>query len=82
MICSPRTQELVDGYKESIKIGFDVEKYKTIHQSHVEINPYSIEQQVKQKIDYLIFKLLQLEKYDNYYVKIEDVLNLFLAKKE
>jgi hypothetical protein len=38
-MCSPRTQELVDSYKESIKTGFDIEKYKTIDENKVLINP-------------------------------------------
>lgn len=63
--------------------------------STVEINPYSIEQQVKERIQYLRLQVLKLEKYqptfeglmdesEEYgeYVKIEDILNLFSAQNK
>lgn len=60
----------------------------------ININHYSIEQQVNEQIQHLRIQLLKLDKYDaetcermdlwenGIYVKLEDVLNLFSAKKE
>lgn len=59
-----------------------MEKYKTMHQSNIEINPYSVEQQVREQLEYFKIRLLRLEKHEEEYVKIEDVLALFSAKKE
>ena len=70
-----------------------MDKYKTIHENAVNINPYSIEQQVKEQIQYLKRQLLKLDKYtfdeffeeiskdeDGEYIKLQDVLNLFSTK--
>ena len=61
---------------------------------NLNINPYSIEQQVKEQIQYFKRQLLKLDKYqptfeglmeesEEYgeYIKLEDILNLFSAKK-
>jgi hypothetical protein len=60
----------------------------------IEINPFSIEQQVKEQLEYFKSQLLKLNRYqptfeglmeesEEYgeYIKLEDILNLFSAKK-
>jgi hypothetical protein len=69
-----------------------MEKYKTIKEASAEINPCSIEQQVKEQTNFFKREVLKLERYDRYddmgntseekiYILVEDVLNLFSAKK-
>lgn len=72
-----------------------MENYKTIHENAVNINPYTVEQQVKEQIQELKRQLLKLDKYqptfeglmeesEEYgeHVLLEDVLNLFSAKNK
>ena len=64
-------------------------------QNNINTNPYSIEQQVKDKLQDLKRKFIKLERYKSTnngdmvesplfgdYIKLEDVLALFSAKKE
>ena len=67
-------------------------KFKTIHENNVQINPFSIENQVKSQMESLRYKVKNLQRYedewgyvvekeDGRWVKIEDVLKLFGAEK-
>jgi hypothetical protein len=73
------------------------EQFKTVHENNVQINPFSIENQVKYQMENLKYKIKKLPKYeeDSYdnksimtpsdngeWVKLEDALNLFSAKKD
>ena len=74
-----------------------MEKFKTIHENNVQINPFSIENQVKSQMESLRYRLKNLSKYqcvngdlvdneliealDGEYIKLKDVLKLFGAKK-
>lgn len=64
-------------------------------QNNINTNPYSIEQQVKDQLQDLKRKFIKLERYKSTtngdmvesplfgeYIKLEDVLALFSAKKE
>ena len=66
-------------------------KFKTIHENNVQINPFSIENQVKSQMESLRYKVKNLQRYrdewgyivenDNgEYIKLEDVLKLFGAE--
>lgn len=39
--------------------------FKTIHESNVQINPFSIENQVKYQVESLKYKIKKLPRYDN-----------------
>ena len=70
-------------------------KFKTIHENNVQINPFSIENQVKSQMESLRYKVKNLQRYYNSvehgcpimeeyeygeYIKLEDVLKLFGAE--
>ena len=67
--------------------------YKTIHENAVNINPFSVEEQVKQQLEEFKRKVLDLNRWqdtydmmevqkDGDYVLLSDVLNLFSEKKD
>lgn len=41
-----------------------MEKFKTIHENNVQINPFSIENQVKAQMESIRYKLKNLPKYE------------------
>ena len=67
-------------------------KFKTIHENNVQINHFSIENQVKSQMESLRYKVKNLQRYedewgyivekeDGRWVKLEDILKLFGAEK-
>ena len=66
-------------------------KFKTIHENNVQINPFSIENQVKSQMESLRYKVKNLQRYedewgyivekeDGRWVKLEYILKLFGAE--